>query len=198
MLTLESKIYFWRKIQKTGNEPYIGGVTPVPRASIPKTPFSRKCPVVSFSNLLRLKEIRETVHLPGRHRRRRQGSEDLFQHRHCGLHSKWVQNIGMCAYPPVSSIFKSQIWLCRFFLCSTKTYWNIFKFVRHHQVVKFVAKSESLLNVHICRLKVESGMFGLWQLFLNLWPKFSDYVVTGRIVVILTRFPYLTLGTELA
>ena len=103
----------------------------------------------------------------------------------------------MCAYPPVSSIFKSQIWLCRFFLCSTKTYWNIFKFVRHHQVVKFVAKSESLLNVHICRLKVESKMFGLWQLFLNLWPKLSDYVVTGRIVVILTRFPYLALGTEL-
>ena len=69
--------------------------------------------------------------------------------------------------------------------------------MRHHQVVKFVAESESLLNVHICRLKVESGMFGLWQLFLNLWPKFSDYVVTGRIVVILTRFPYLALGTEL-
>ena len=124
--------------------------------------------MVSFSNLLRLKEIRETVHLPGRHRRRRQGSEDLFQHRHCGLHSKWVQNIGMCAYPPANSIFKSQTWLCTragFFLCSTKTYWNIFKFVRHHQVVKFVAESESLLNVHICRLKVESGMFGLWQLF---------------------------------
>ena len=38
---------------------------------------------------------------------------------------------------------------------------------------------------------------GFESYFLNLWPKLSDYVVTGRIVVVLTRFPYLALGTEL-
>ena len=38
---------------------------------------------------------------------------------------------------------------------------------------------------------------GFESYFLNLWPKLSDYVVTSRIVDVLTRFPYLALGTEL-
>ena len=45
--------------------------------------------------------------------------------------------------------------------------------------------------------KWKAGCLGLDSYFLNLWPKLSDYVVTSRIVVVLTRFPYLTLGTEL-
>ena len=45
--------------------------------------------------------------------------------------------------------------------------------------------------------KWKARCLGFHFCFLNLWPKLSDYVVTGRIVVILTRFPYLALGTEL-
>ena len=45
--------------------------------------------------------------------------------------------------------------------------------------------------------KWKARCLGFDSCFLNLWPKFSDYVVTGRIIVILTCLPYLALGTEL-
>ena len=76
----------------------------------------------------------------------------------------------------------------------TQTYGNIFKFVGDHQVVKFISSSEGLLDVHIGRLqKCKIDMFDFSRP-LHLGPEFSDNMVTCRIVVVLTRLPYLALG----